>query len=61
MIFLISALMVPEEVTIIPNFFLMRGMGMVDSHWPLILLPTFGPERDGDVRCVNIFWRCRGA
>ncbi|MGO7259058.1 carbohydrate ABC transporter permease, partial [Rhizobium brockwellii] len=38
MLFLISALMVPEEVTIIPNFFLMRWFGLVDTHWPLILL-----------------------
>jgi len=43
-LFLVSALMVPEEVTIIPNFFLMRWLGFVDSHWPLILLPVFGPQ-----------------
>jgi multiple sugar transport system permease protein len=43
-LFLVSALMVPEEVTIIPNFFLMRWLGFVDSHWPLILLPAFGPQ-----------------
>ena len=43
-LFLVSALMVPEEVTIIPNFFLMRWFGFVDSHWPLILLPVFGPQ-----------------
>lgn len=42
MLFLISALMVPEEVTIIPNFFLMRWMGLMDTHMPLILLPVFG-------------------
>jgi multiple sugar transport system permease protein len=44
MLFLVSALMVPEEVTIVPNFFLIRGMGMMDTHWPLILLPVFGPH-----------------
>jgi multiple sugar transport system permease protein len=43
-LFLVSALMVPEEVTIIPNFFLMRWAGFIDSHWPLILLPVFGPQ-----------------
>lgn len=43
-LFLLSALMVPEEVTIIPNFFLMRWLGFIDSHWPLILLPVFGPQ-----------------
>lgn len=44
MLFLISALMVPEEVTIIPNFFLVRWLGLMDTHWPLILLPVFGPH-----------------
>lgn len=43
-LFLVSALMVPEEVTILPNFFLMRRVGLIDSHWPLILLPVFGPQ-----------------
>jgi multiple sugar transport system permease protein len=43
-LFLISAMMVPEEVTIIPNFFLIRWAGLVDTHWPLILLPVFGPQ-----------------
>ena len=42
MLFLISALMVPEEVTIIPNFFLVRWAGLMDTHWPLVLLPVFG-------------------
>jgi multiple sugar transport system permease protein len=44
MLFLLSALMVPEEVTIIPNFFLMRWLGLMDMHVPLILLPVFGPH-----------------
>lgn len=44
LLFLVSALMVPEEVTIIPNFFLMRWLGLMDTHAPLILLPTFGPH-----------------
>ena len=43
-LFLVTALMVPEEVTIIPNFFLMRWAGLMDSHLPLILLPVFGPQ-----------------
>lgn len=42
MLFLLSALMVPEEVTILPNFFLIRWMGLMDTHAPLILLPVFG-------------------
>ena len=44
MLFLISALMVPEEVTIIPNFFLMRWLGVMDTHVPLVVLPVFGPH-----------------
>ena len=44
MLFLVSALMVPEEVTIIPNFFLMRWLGLTDTHVPLLLLPVFGPH-----------------
>lgn len=43
-LFLVSALMVPEEVTIIPNFFLMKRLGLIDLHLPLILLPVFGPH-----------------
>ena len=39
---LLSALMMPTEVTIIPNFFLMSSLGLVDTHVPLILLPVFG-------------------
>lgn len=41
---LISALMMPEEVTIIPNFFLMKSLGLMNSHMPLILLPMFGSQ-----------------
>ncbi|KAA0969370.1 carbohydrate ABC transporter permease [Aureimonas fodinaquatilis] len=44
MLFLVTALMVPDEVTIIPNFFLIRWVGLVDTHWPLILLPVFGAQ-----------------
>jgi multiple sugar transport system permease protein len=42
LLLLISALMVPEEVTIIPNFFLIGRLGLMDTHWPLILLTVFG-------------------
>ncbi|MFC4235661.1 carbohydrate ABC transporter permease [Thalassospira xianhensis] len=41
---LVSALMMPEEVTIIPNFFLMKELGLMNSHMPLILLPLFGSQ-----------------
>lgn len=39
---LLSALMMPTEVTIIPNFFFMTSLGLIDTHIPLILLPVFG-------------------
>ncbi|WP_373356803.1 carbohydrate ABC transporter permease [Pseudoroseicyclus sp. CXY001] len=44
LIVLVSALMMPEEVTIIPNFFLMRDLGLMNTHAPLILLPLFGSQ-----------------
>lgn len=39
---LLTALMMPIEVTIIPNFFFMRLLGFVNTHVPLIVLPVFG-------------------
>lgn len=42
MLFLITALMVPEEITIIPNFFLFGWLGLMDTHVPLLMLPVFG-------------------
>jgi multiple sugar transport system permease protein len=44
MLFLLSALMVPDEVTIIPNFFFFKWLGLMDTHVPLIALPVFGPH-----------------
>lgn len=41
---LLSGLMMPEEVTIIPNFFAMTKLGLMNSHVPLILLPVFGSQ-----------------
>lgn len=41
-IILLSGLMMPVEVAIIPNFFLMRNLHLVNTHWPLILIPIFG-------------------
>lgn len=35
-------LLIPSEVTIVPLFQMFNGLGMVDTHWPLILIPTFG-------------------
>jgi multiple sugar transport system permease protein len=39
---LLTALMMPIEVTIIPNFFFMTWLGLINTHVPLIVLPVFG-------------------
>lgn len=39
---LMSALMMPSEVTIVPNFVLMKTLSLINTHIPLILLPIFG-------------------
>jgi len=39
---LLSALMMPTEVTIIPNFTFMQALGLIDTHIPLIILPILG-------------------
>ncbi len=41
-ILLLSSLMMPIEVTIIPNFFLMKYFNFIDTHLPLILIPLLG-------------------
>lgn len=41
-IILLSGLMMPVEVAIIPNFFFMRELGLTNTHWPLLLIPIFG-------------------
>lgn len=39
---LLSALLLPEEVTIIPLYRLVLAFGWIDSHIPLIVIPVFG-------------------
>ncbi|MDQ0340555.1 multiple sugar transport system permease protein [Caldalkalibacillus uzonensis] len=39
---LLSMMMIPPEVTIIPLFLFMRELGWINTHIPLILLPIFG-------------------
>jgi multiple sugar transport system permease protein len=41
---LLSSLMMPTEVTIVPNFFLMKAFNLINTHIPLILLPLFGAQ-----------------
>ncbi|PRA80418.1 carbohydrate ABC transporter permease [Microbacterium sp. MYb66] len=35
-------LLVPSEVTIVPLFRFVNGLGLIDTHWPLIVVPIFG-------------------
>lgn len=35
-------LLIPSEVTIVPLFQMFHTWGMVDTHWPLILVPILG-------------------
>ena len=35
-------LLIPAEVTIVPLFQIFLKWGMVNTHWPLILVPIFG-------------------
>jgi multiple sugar transport system permease protein len=39
---LLSALMMPAEVTIIPTFLLMKTLRLLNTHVPLILVPILG-------------------
>lgn len=41
-VLLLSTLMMPAEVTIIPNFQIMQAVGLLNTHVPLILIPIFG-------------------
>ncbi|GID32980.1 carbohydrate ABC transporter permease [Paractinoplanes brasiliensis] len=36
-------LLIPSEVTIVPLFRIFNSLGLVDTHWPLILVPMLGP------------------
>jgi multiple sugar transport system permease protein len=35
-------LLIPSEVTIVPLFQLFLKLGLVNTHWPLIIVPIFG-------------------
>jgi multiple sugar transport system permease protein len=39
----LAGIMVPADVTIIPIFQVVNSWGLVDTYWPLIILPVFGP------------------
>lgn len=42
-LFYLATLMIPGQVTMIPQFELMNKLGLYDSHWSLILLRWFSP------------------
>ncbi|MEV4765223.1 carbohydrate ABC transporter permease [Micromonospora chokoriensis] len=35
-------LLIPSEVTIVPLFQMFNSVGLIDTHWPLILVPMLG-------------------
>jgi ABC-type glycerol-3-phosphate transport system permease component len=39
----LATLMVPNQVTLIPTFLLMRKLGLVDTHYPLFVPAWLGP------------------
>ncbi|WP_430781655.1 carbohydrate ABC transporter permease [Actinoplanes sp. G11-F43] len=39
----LTGLLIPSEVTIVPLFRIFNSLGMIDTHWPLILVPMLGP------------------
>lgn len=39
---LLTGLLIPSEVTIVPLFQLFQRFDLIDTHWPLILVPIFG-------------------
>jgi multiple sugar transport system permease protein len=39
---ILTGLLIPSEVTIVPLFQMFHSWGLVDTHWPLILVPIFG-------------------
>jgi multiple sugar transport system permease protein len=38
----LTGLLIPSEVTIVPLFRMFNSLGLIDTHWPLILVPVFG-------------------
>ncbi|MEU4242558.1 carbohydrate ABC transporter permease [Actinoplanes sp. NPDC026619] len=38
----LTGLLIPSEVTIVPLFRMFNALGLIDTHWPLILVPIFG-------------------
>jgi len=41
-VLVLVGLLVPIEVTIVPLFRMVNSVGLIDTHWPLVLIPIFG-------------------
>ncbi len=41
-VLVLIGLLVPIEVTIVPLFRMVNSAGLIDTHWPLVLIPIFG-------------------
>ena len=41
-IVVLTGLLIPSEVTIVPLIQLFLKLGLVNTHWPLLLIPVFG-------------------
>lgn len=41
-VIVLAALFVPIEATLVPMFRVFQSVGMINTHWPMILLPIFG-------------------
>jgi multiple sugar transport system permease protein len=38
----LTGLLIPSEVTIVPLFRMFNSLGLIDTHWPLIVVPILG-------------------
>src|SRR5690242_4769093 len=38
----LTGMLIPSEVTIVPLFRLVQQVGLINTHWPLIIIPIFG-------------------
>lgn len=38
----LCGLLIPSEVTIVPLFMMVGRLGLINTHWPLIIIPVFG-------------------
>ncbi|MPV35459.1 carbohydrate ABC transporter permease [Georgenia subflava] len=41
-ILVLTGLLIPSEVTIVPLFRMVNSLGLIDTHWPLIVIPILG-------------------